>query len=91
MSSSDGAVEAEPASEPAADEIRFDFSRWPEHIQKFQKFFNVNTKKFLAIVDRVEREGALTLFFSSPFDGCEIERSYFMARYYSQLVKLLTA
>ena len=33
----------------------------------------------------------LTLFLSSPFDGCEEERLHFMTRYYATLQKMLVA
>ena len=33
----------------------------------------------------------MTLFLSSPFDGCEEERLHFMTRYYATLQKMLVA
>ena len=47
-----------------------------------------NTDKFNNILEKVQREWRITVFLSSPFDGCEQERELFMQQFVPSLSSL---
>ena len=69
--------------------IDWSMTSWPEKLQHFRSNFAMFSDKVDALVETVEKNGTFTVFFSSPFDGCEVERDYFMKRYFTTLEKLL--